>query len=175
MIPTLDTPRLHLRAHTAADLPALAAIWADPVVVRYIGNTPSTLEQSWARLLRYAGHWALLGFGFWAIEERASGRFAGEIGLADFKRDITPAIEDRETGWVLAPWAHGHGYATEALRAVLAWADATFPDAATACVIEPDNVASRRVAEKCGYREQHATTYHGDPIVIFRRASGHPA
>jgi len=138
--------------------------------VRYIGNQPSSGEQSWARLLRYVGHWALLGFGFWAIEERASARFAGEVGLADFKREIDPPIGALETGWVLAPWAHGKGYATEALHAVLAWSDAKFPGRATACVIEPANVASRRVAEKCGYVERRHTTYHGDVLVVFERS-----
>jgi RimJ/RimL family protein N-acetyltransferase len=171
MIPTVDTERLILRGHRVDDFDALATMWADPIVVRHIGNQPSTREQSWARLLRYAGHWALLGFGFWAIEERASGRFAGEIGLADFKRDVTPPIGELETGWVLAPWAHGRGYATEALRAVLAWSDAKFPGRATACVIDPDNAASRRVAEKCGYRETSHTTYHDEPLVIFRRGA----
>jgi RimJ/RimL family protein N-acetyltransferase len=171
MIPTIETERLLLRGHTVADFAALAEMWADPAVVRYIGNQPSTTEQSWARLLRYAGHWSLLGFGFWAIEERASGRFAGEIGLADFKREIDPPIGALETGWALAAWAHGRGFATEALRAVLAWADAKFPGRPTACVIEPDHAASRRVAEKCGYAEVGRTTYHGDPIVVFRRHS----
>ena len=70
---------------------------------------------------------------------------------------------------MLASWAHGRGFATEALRAVLAWADAQLGGRSTACVIEPDNAASRRVAEKCGYREVGRTTYHDEPIVVFRR------
>ena len=169
MIPVVETERLILRGHRLDDFDALAAMWADPIVVRHIGNQPSTTEQSWARLLRYAGHWALLGFGFWAIEDRASGRFAGEIGVADFKREVEPPIGELETGWVLASWAHGRGLATEALRAVLAWSDAKFAGRATACVIDLDNAASRHVAEKCGYRETHRTTYHDEPIVVFRR------
>ncbi len=167
--PVLETDRLILRGHAVADFPDCAAMWADPEVVRHIGGQPSTSEQAWARVLRYVGHWELLGFGFWAVFEKASGRFAGEVGLADFKRDITPPIGDLETGWVLARWAHGQGFATEALRATLAWSDARFPDRSTACVIEPANAASIRVATKCGYLESTRTTYHGDDIVIFRR------
>ncbi len=176
MIPQLETARLILRGHALADLDDCAAMWADPEIVRHIGGQPSTREQAWARLLRYVGHWELLGFGFWAIVEKSSGRFAGELGLADFKRELEPdslhsgpPIGDLETGWVVAPWAHGRGFATEALQAALAWGDARFPGRSTACVIEPANTASIRLATKCGYVESSRATYHGDSIVIFRR------
>jgi RimJ/RimL family protein N-acetyltransferase len=171
MIPTLETDRLILRGHTVDDFPDCAALWADPVVVKYIGGQPSTREQAWARLLRYAGHWALLGFGFWVVVERATGRFVGELGLADFKRDIEPPIGELETGWVLAPWAHGRGFATEGLHATLAWSDARFPGQRTSCVIDLGNQPSIRVATKCGYVERTRTSYHGDPIIVFDRYS----
>jgi RimJ/RimL family protein N-acetyltransferase len=170
MIPIVNTDRLALRGHAAADFEACAALWADAEVVRHIGGQPSTGEQAWARLLRYVGHWQLLGYGFWAICDRASGEFLGEIGLADFKRDLDPPIGAIEAGWVLVRSAHGRGYATEALRAVHAWADLNLPGRATACVIDPANAASIRVATKCGYIESSRATYHGDQIVIFRRA-----
>jgi RimJ/RimL family protein N-acetyltransferase len=171
MIPTVKTDRLILRGHTVADYPDCAALWADPDVVKYLGTQPSTGEQAWARVLRYVGHWTLLGYGFWVITERATGRFAGEIGMADFKREIDPPLGDHETGWALAPWAHGRGFATEALRAVLAWADAKFPGTPTMCMIDPPNTASLRVAQKCGYVEQRRATYQGEDIVVLRRQS----
>ncbi len=169
MIPILETERLTLRGHTADDLSACTALWADPEVVRYIGNATSTREQAWARLLRYVGHWTLFGFGFWYAVERATGRFVGELGLANFEREMTPSIGALETGWVLASWAHGHGFATEGMRAVLAFADTKLPGKPTACVIDPPNLASIRVAQKLGYTERRRTTYHGDPVIIFGR------
>jgi RimJ/RimL family protein N-acetyltransferase len=106
--PPIDTARLTLRGHKAGDIDESAALWADPMVVRHIGGRPFSREESWTRLLRYAGHWALLGFGYWVVRERSSGRFVGEVGLADYRRDLVPAIEGTpEAGWVLAPWAHG--------------------------------------------------------------------
>jgi RimJ/RimL family protein N-acetyltransferase len=168
--PVIETERLLLRPHRAEDFDALAAMWADPVVVQYIGGRPSTTEESCARLLRYAGHWALFAFGYWAIEERASGRYAGDVGLADFRREMTPSLDGTpEAGWVLAPWAHGRGFATEAVRAALAWGDANLAATATVCIIDPPHAASFRVAHKCGYVEQHRTTYKGQPIVVLRR------
>jgi len=169
MIPTLETERLILRGHGVDDFASCAAMWSDPAVVKFIGGQPSTEEQAWARLLRYVGHWELLGFGFWAIVERATAEFVGEIGAADFRRDVQPPIGNLETGWVLARAAHGKGYATEALRAVLAWLDATFPGKPTVCVIEPAHTASLHVAKKVGYEPIGTRTYHGDEVMILRR------
>jgi RimJ/RimL family protein N-acetyltransferase len=169
MIPTLETERLILRGHGVDDFASCAAMWSDPAVVKFIGGQPSTEEQAWARLLRYVGHWELLGFGFWAIVERATGEFIGEIGAADFRRDVAPPIGNLETGWVLARRAHGKGYATEALRGVLAWLDAKFPGKPTVCVIEPAHTASLHVAKKVGYEPIGTRTYHGDEVAILRR------
>lgn len=65
--PAIDTPRLALRAHTVDDFADCVALWANPDVTRHITGTPSTPEATWARLLRYAGHWTLLGYGYWAV------------------------------------------------------------------------------------------------------------
>ncbi len=171
MIPTIETARLVLRAHELGDFEACAAMWADPAVVRYIGNRPSTRGEAWARLLRYRGHWALLGFGFWAIVERATGAFVGECGLADFHRDVSSAIPV-EAGWVLVPGAHGKGYATEAMRAAFAWGGANLSAREVGCVIEPGNAASFGVARKLGFVETGRTQIGGDELVVLRAKLG---
>lgn len=172
-VPTLDTPRLHLRGHRLEDFAPSFAMWSDPHVARFIGGRPSTDDEVWARLLRYVGHWALLGFGYWVVEERTSGRFVGEVGFADFHRDLEPPLGDRpEAGWALATWAHGQGFATEAVQAALAWGDAHFGNRATVCLIAPSNTGSLRVAQKCGYRERLRTTYKGAPTLLLERAPG---
>jgi RimJ/RimL family protein N-acetyltransferase len=167
-IPVLETARLTLRGHRAADLDDSFALWSDPEVVRHISGKPSSREEVWGRVQRYVGHWALAGYGFWQIRERATGRFVGETGFADFKRELAAPFDlTPEAGWVLAPWSHGKGYATEAMAAVLAWADATHPR--TTCIINPENIGSLRVAAKLGYRELGRTTYHGSPVIVFER------
>ena len=170
--PVLTTERLTLRAHRVEDLDACAAMWGDPLVTRYIGLLPSTRQASWLRMLRYPGLWVLLGYGYWAVVENASGQFIGELGFADFKRELVPSIAGiPELGWALAPHAHGKGFATEALLAALAWADEYLEQPRTACIISPDNAASIRVAEKCGYREVCRTTYGGEPTLLYDRAT----
>ena len=145
-------------------------MWADPVVTRHFGGHSFTEEESWTRFLRYAGHWLLLGFGYWAVEEKSSGKFVGEIGFADYKRSMDPPLKGTpEIGWVLASESHGKGYATEAVRTAVAWGDDRFGPIQTACIIHPQNLASIRVAEKCGYRESQRAMYKGQPAMLFVR------
>lgn len=167
--PVLETARLRLRPHRAADFEPMLAMWSDPAVARFIGGRPSTSEETWSRLLRYAGLWPLLGYGYWAAEDRATGGWCGELGFADFRRTIDPPLgEAPEAGWAFSPAVHGRGYAAEALAAALAWADATL-GARTVCIIAPENTPSLRLAAKVGYVEAARTTYKDAPTLVFRR------
>ncbi len=170
--PTIETGRLLLRMHTLEDFEPLAAMWGDPLVARFIGGKAATREESWVRLLRYCGHWTLMGFGYWAVELKGGAGYIGDAGFADWKRDITPSLGGMpESGWALSPAAHGQGIATEAVQAVLAWGDRHFASKATCCIIKPENAASIRVAEKCGYREYVRTEYKGLPTIQYRRTA----
>jgi RimJ/RimL family protein N-acetyltransferase len=166
----VQTERLILNPHRADDLRDCAAMWADPSVTRMIGGKPCSEEEVWTKILRHRGHWELLGFGYWVARERATGRFVGEVGLADLKRQIVPSLAGApEIGWALPPWAWGKGFATEAARGALAWYEAHRGHARTVCMITPDNAASIRVAHKCGYREWQQSTYLGGKVVLFQR------
>lgn len=168
--PRIETARLILRAHDADDLDGVAAMWGDPEIARHISGTPATREECWARILRYAGLWPICGYGYWAVVEKASGRFVGDVGIADFGREMEPPVyEAPEAGWVLAPHAHGQGYATEAMLAVLAWVDENLGGRPTMCLLAAENGASIRVAEKCGYRDYARATYKGFPSLLYRR------
>jgi RimJ/RimL family protein N-acetyltransferase len=170
-VPVLETERLRLRGHSLSDFEPMMAMWGDPQVTRFIGGKPSTQEEVWSRLLRYIGHWAALGFGYWAVEDKATGAFVGEVGFADFKRDLEPSFEGiPELGWGLGTWAHGKGYATEAVRAAAEWGDAHFKGARMVCMIAPENVASIRVAEKSGFKPFAETFYKGSPSLLFERS-----
>jgi RimJ/RimL family protein N-acetyltransferase len=170
-IPVLETPRLILRAHRLEDFEACLNIYTDPEVTRFIGHgKPMVREDIWRRHYAHLGHWAMLGFGIWAVEEKSTGAFLGGIGFLDGKRDIVPSLEGMpEMGWVLSSWAHGKGYATEAVRAAQAWGEAHFGKVRTCCIIAPENRASLRVAEKCGFRILQNTTYKDEPIVVLVR------
>lgn len=170
--PVVETKRLLLRRHRLDDFDAFAAVWADPNVVRYITGKPSTREESWGRYLRIAGSWGVLGFGFFAVEDKATGAYVGDAGFHDARRDIHPSIEGvPEAGWVLSPSVHGKGFATEIVTAMHEWGDGHLKAERSVCIIGPENIASIRVAEKCGYTEKNRTTYHGESVVLFERRS----
>jgi len=172
-VPILETARAVLRPHRLDDFETYAAMWAEPAVTRFIGGKPRTREESWMRFLRHAGLWSLIGYGFWAIEDKKTRRFIGEAGFHDLKREIEPSIEGvPEAGWALASEAHGQGLASEVVGRIVAWSDEALGQARTVCIIDPENGASQKVAEKNGYREILRTTYHEKPTILLERPTG---
>jgi RimJ/RimL family protein N-acetyltransferase len=170
---SMDTERLTLRRHSLDDFAEVAAMWGDPDVVRYISGEPLSDEDVWGKMTRIVGHWSLMGFGYWVVREKATGRFVGEVGFGDFKRQLSPPFDGApEAGWALATWAHGKGYAAEAMRAALAWGDAHFGKVRMVCLISPENGPSLRLAEAIGFREYARSTYKGSPTTLLERLPG---
>lgn len=166
----LETQRLILDGHCAEDFDAFAAMWADPDVVGAIGVEPSTPAQSWSRLLRYRGLWPVLGYGYWAVRQKTSGRFIGDLGFADFRRVVEPPILTLpEAGWAFAGWAQGQGLAGEALRAALGWLDGQAAFAGSMCLIGPSNIRSIRLAEIHGFAEPRTVRANGQAGLLFTR------
>ncbi len=143
---------------------------ADEVVVRHLGGRPFSREETWRKILASPGLWELLGYGYWAVERLEDGAYLGQIGFADFKRDMAPSIEDLpEMGWIFAPGAQGKGYAPEAAEAALAWADSNLHAPEIVAIIDHGNAASIRVAEMAGFARREEAIYRGEPILLFRR------
>src|SRR3954465_218419 len=92
-LPMLETTPLRRGPYRRDDFEAYARMWTEPAVVRFIGGEPFTREASWTRFLRQIGMWQLMGFGFFALEDKASGELAGECGFHDMHRAIEPSIE----------------------------------------------------------------------------------
>lgn len=170
-IPTLETPRLRLRPYRLDDFDAYAAMWADPAVVRFIGGAAFSREAAWTRFLRQIGLWHHLSFGFFALQHRETGAFAGEAGFHDLRRAVTPSLEGTmECGWALTAAMQGQGLAEEAMRAAIGWAAVHGSGARLTCMINPGNGGSLRVAEKLGFAEFARTTYGGSPIILLERS-----
>jgi len=168
--PVIETERLRLRGRTLDDFPFIRDMWANPITTRFITGSPLSEEASWTKFLRMFGHWPALGFGYWIVEERASGRVIGETGFADFKREIEPSLKGMlEMGWTLAPEFHGKGYASEAARAAVVWGEENLSHMRMCCIISPDNAPSIRLAEKVGFSPAARATYAGDEVLVFFR------
>ena len=169
-VPTIETARLRLRAMREDDLDAQAAILGDAEVTRHLGGSAFSREDTWRRMLAAPGLWAMLGYGYWAVERLEDRTFLGQVGFADFKRDMAPSIEGLpEMGWIFAPHAQGQGYALEAVAAGLDWADAELRAAEITAIIDPANSRSIRLAERAGFDLREQAVYRREPILLFRR------
>ena len=165
----IETERLALDLPGRADFEPFAEMWADPETTRFVGG-PQGRADAWARLLRLGGLWPLLGYGYWIVREKAGGRFAGTLGFADFHRDLQPPHPCApEGGWVFARWAHGRGYAREALTAAFAWFDARPAAEICHCLIDPANAASLRLAASFGFSDPRAVIFKQTETLLLTR------
>jgi RimJ/RimL family protein N-acetyltransferase len=170
MVPVLETERLILRGHQLEDFPAHAAMWNDERTLRHTGGSLRSEENLWSRFLRNEGQWHLTGTGMWAVEDKASGAYAGMAGFIFAKRMIDIPYRDApEMGWALAPDFHGKGLAREAVARCLAWGEAHLKADAIWCMIKPGNLASQKVAGRAGFREAGRATYEDVEMLTFLR------
>jgi len=162
-IPRLVTARLVLRGFVASDVEPYVRMMADPEVCRYLGDgTPLGRPEAWRQLAFLIGHWALRGFGLWAVEERASGRLIGRIGC--FEPDGWPGFE---IGYVLARESWGQGLAREGAAAALDYARRELGRDTIISLIRPANRASIAVAEHLGARRTGSVELFGAQSDVY--------
>lgn len=166
-IPTLTTARLTLRAFRESDLDALAAMQADPEVMRHLGVGPSagkprTRDESWTGMAVLMGQWLLKGYGSFALEENATGQFIGRAGILHLAGWPEP-----ELAYALVRSAWHKGYAEEACRAALAWAFPATGAERIVSYIKPDNVPSARLAERLGAVNEGMGEILGSPCQVW--------
>jgi RimJ/RimL family protein N-acetyltransferase len=175
--PSLETERLLLRPWRADDLDALAAVNAQPEVMRWVApNRPLRRDESAELLERIVRHWAEHGFGLWAVQPRAGGDacigFAG-LAIPSFLPAVLPAVE---VGWRLAAEWWGRGLATEAARASVRFGFEALGLETIVSIIDPANARSLRVAEKLGMRagpdRLHPVTRRRLRVMEVGRARG---
>ena len=162
-IPTLETEHLTLRPFREADVTTLFEVSQDAEVVRYVGDRRApTLQESWRAVAGWIGHWAMRGYGQWAIDERSSGRFVGRAGI------INPAEwPGPEVGYLLGrPW-WGQGYATEAARAAMDWGFEQIGFDALISLIDPANRRSIAVATRLGESPRGEVDLLGNRVLIY--------
>jgi len=167
MIPTVETPRLRLRAFTLADLDAYAAMCADAEVMRHIGAGGAVdRDTAWRHLAMFLGTWALHGHGMWAIERRSDGALIGRAGFLD-----PPGWPGCELGWLLARDAWGQGYAFEASRAALDFGRREQGLAGELIsLIRPANARSIALAERLGATDGGPIEFMGHTALVYRHA-----
>jgi RimJ/RimL family protein N-acetyltransferase len=164
-VPVLETERLRLREWREADHVPLAAFYADAAVARFL-SVPRDRADVWRFLAVRAGHWSLRGYGPWALEEKASGRWVGHCGLWS-----PHGWPEPELMWSLAPAARGRGYATEAARRARDFAYQALGWTTLVSCIVPENVASQGVAQRLGATLERTIELMGHQTGLYRHPS----
>lgn len=145
------------------DLDAYAAMSADPEVMRYLADgQPLDRGGAWRQMAMILGHWQLRGFGFYALEERATGSLIGRVGF--FQPEGWPGLE---LAWMLRRASWGQGYATEAGRRVLRQGFTELGHQRVISLIRPANAPSIRVAERLGERLERRTEIFGSEALVY--------
>jgi RimJ/RimL family protein N-acetyltransferase len=161
----LETARLLLRPWRQEDLDPYARICADPEVTRYVTG-PLSRQESEEQVSRFVRHWEERGFGLWAVEYRASGAFIGFIGL--LHQHDWPIGEDKtEVGWRLDRAFWGQGLATEGAQTSVRYGFEQLGLERIISIINPKNLASRRVAEKAGLTLRGELCFRGYDVVWY--------
>ncbi|MGB5906160.1 MAG: GNAT family N-acetyltransferase [Stenotrophomonas maltophilia] len=166
------TERLILQPHCLDDLDECTSMWSDPAVLRMIRDHPFSRHETWLRILRYAGHWAMLGYGYWTIRHRNDGRFYGELGFALTLRDLPgEAAGLPEFGCTLSRRGWGRGIAQEATAGVLEWMDHVARIEATSAITDLRNRSALALANAVGYSIVEEMDFEGNPFAVLTRTS----
>ena len=163
-MPSIETARLRLQMFRPEDLDGLAALVADPDVMKYVGSgLPATRAESELALESIIRHWDNHGFGRWALIDKETGKFAGYGGLRSLMG--TPEVVYH---FGTAYW--GRGLATELVRAALRFGFEEHHFDSIVAIAKPGNAASFHVMEKAGLKYEMHTAYYDMDVVQYRIA-----
>ena len=165
-VPRLETERLLLRGPEARDFPAIVAFATDAERTKYIGGPADGEFDAWRSFTATIGHWIWHGYGFWTLEEKATGQAVGRIGIVHHVGWPEP-----ELGWHVFAAGEGRGLAHEAALAIRDHAGRQMGLDRLISQIHPDNRRSRALAERLGAVQERETTLLGDPCLIYRHQS----
>ena len=159
----LATGRLVLRPLRESDLDDLAAIYADPQTMRFLGG-PRTREDTRSRLEWMVAAHREQGFGLWATTLRADGMLIGRCGL--IVQDVEGATE-HEIAYLLGSQWWGRGYATEAAAAIRDHASGALGFDRLISLIDPGNTPSQAVARRIGMQHERDLRFEGRPTSLY--------
>lgn len=143
-----ETPRLILRHQVLADLDDLWALYCNPNITRFIPDAPRSREEAGEELEWHMdGHPKNPDLGLWATIHKESGKFIGRCGLLPWEIDGQSEIE---VAYTIAEAYQGQGLGSEAAQAILNYGFEKLNLTRLICLIDEENIPSRRVAEKIG-------------------------
>jgi ribosomal-protein-alanine N-acetyltransferase len=163
-MPTLETERLTLRSFREEDIDAMAQLFANPDFMRFSLGVFTKRKQTVAFIEKVMG-WDRAGIpSQFAVMPRGEEAI---IGYCGFFYHPEHAIEDIEIGYRLNPDYWNRGLITEAARAVRDHGFRDWKLLRVISLIHPENIPSRRVAEKNGMKVEKEITFRSFPTLVF--------
>ena len=164
----LATERLVIRPYREDDAMALHEVFGSPEVMKWTPSPPSKdVAETTQRLARTMAFTARQppGMGLWALERKDTSEFLGQVGLFP----VEGKGPEVEVAYELAPRIWGHGYATEAARALVEYGFGELDLRRIVALILPDNARSRNVASKCGLTLEGPARFYGLDLLVYAR------
>jgi RimJ/RimL family protein N-acetyltransferase len=161
----LETKRLILRHQVIEDLDALWALYTNPEITKYIPDAPRSREEAKEELEWHMnGHPKHPELGLWATIYKETGKFTGRCGLLPWTIDGQNEVE---IAYTIAQEYWGQGLGTEAAQAILKYGFEQLHLSRLICLIDAENVASQRVAEKIGMAFEKEGRDEMGPFLIY--------
>lgn len=161
----LETKRLILRRQVPSDLDDLWALYCDPEITKYIPDAPRSREEAREELEWHMhGHPRHPDLGLWATIHKETGKFIGRCGLLPWTIDGQSEVE---VAYTIARDHSGQGLATEAAQGILHYGFENLHLSRLICLIDEENIASQRVAEKIGMTFEKEGRDDLGPFLIY--------
>jgi len=161
----LETPRLILRHQVIEDLDDLWALYCDPEITKYIPDAPRSRAEAQEELEWHMhGHPKYPELGLWATIHKETGKFIGRCGLLPWEIDGQKEVE---VAYTIAGAYQGQGLGTEAAQAILQYGFEKLNLQRLICLIDAENIASQKVAEKIGMAFEKESRDELGPFLVY--------
>ena len=161
--PVLSSDRIKLRGWQDSDFHPYTTLVSDPVMMRFIGGGAMSYKEARKEFDGMREQWIDRKIGIFVIADKTSDKLLGFTGLFE-----SPLIDEPELSWSLSTKNHGKGYASEAAVLVRNWAFRERNIGPLMSLVHPDNISSKRVAERLGANVESHSTWMGQPRLVYR-------
>ena len=163
LTPVLSSERIILRGWQNSDFHPYTTLVSDPVMMRFVGGGAMSYKEARKEFDGMREQWIDRKIGIFVIADKTSNELLGFTGLFE-----SPLLDEPELSWSLSAKNHGKGYASEAAILARNWAFREHNIGPLMSLVHPNNISSKRVAERLGASVESHSTWMGQPRLVYR-------
>ncbi|MBC8411699.1 MAG: GNAT family N-acetyltransferase [Rhodobacteraceae bacterium] len=163
LTPVLSSERIILRGWQNSDFHPYTTLVSDPVMMRFVGGGAMSYKKARKEFDGMREQWIDRKIGIFVIADKTSNELLGFTGLFE-----SPLLDEPELSWSLSAKNHGKGYASEAAILARNWAFREHNIGPLMSLVHPNNISSKRVAERLGASVESHSTWMGQPRLVYR-------